>query len=87
MLGGCAFSLGNVQPQAGKSADDMQLAMLVCEHQASIAANGGGAITTEGVLGATIIGLPAAISLDRSIQRQMFSSCMNAKGYEVREAE
>jgi hypothetical protein len=57
--------------------------MLICKDQATQTANHGGPIATETALGFTVIGLPAAIELDRTIQRQVFTQCMKAKGYEV----
>lgn len=83
-LAGCStFNLGNVRPQPGRTADQQQLDTLTCKDQARLAAESGGQQTKEFLLGLTVIGYPAAVASDRAKQRDVFTSCMQAKGYTV----
>ncbi|HEY1898628.1 MAG TPA: hypothetical protein VGG49_02435 [Steroidobacteraceae bacterium] len=83
LTSGCAFTLGRVQPQGGKTADQQQLDTLVCKDQARVADSGPGVAATGFLLGLTIVGTPLAFSMDRNIQRQEFQKCMAIKGYAV----
>lgn len=89
LLCGCAtnFQLGRVQPQAGRNADQQQLDMLTCKDQAHTAVESGAQQAKEFWLGFTIVGYPAAIASDKAKQREVFASCMQAKGYVVRQVD
>jgi hypothetical protein len=80
------FQLGNVKPQAGKTADQEKLDILVCKDQAHNAAASAGQQTKEFLLGLTLIGTPVAYESDKAKQRAVFKSCMEAKGYVVEAA-
>jgi hypothetical protein len=81
---GCGtFTLGNVRPQAGKSAEQQQLDTLTCKDQANLAANSAGRQTGDFLLGLTIVGAPVAYEMDKAKQRQVFADCMHARGYVV----
>ncbi len=87
VVAGCGnFPLGNVKPQAGKTADQEKLDVLVCKDQARLASDTAGREVGAFFLGLTIIGTPAAIAMDRAKQREVFKSCMEAKGYVVEAA-
>lgn len=83
LLSGCAFSLGNVQPQPNKTQAEEDLAELTCKDRAKTSASDGTHVTEEAALGATIVGLPAAIAIDHSAQRKVFAECMAARGFTV----
>jgi hypothetical protein len=80
------FPLGRVHPQAGKTADEEKLDVLVCKDQAHNAAASAGQQTKEFLLGLTLIGAPVAFESDKAKQREVFKSCMEAKGYVVEPA-
>jgi hypothetical protein len=77
------FNLGNVHPQANKTADQQQLDTLSCKDQASLAVSSAGRQTGDFLLGLTIVGTPVAYELDKAKQRQVFTDCMQARGYSV----
>lgn len=84
LCAGCGtFQLGYVQPQAGKTKDQMQLDMLVCKDEAHTAANTPGRQAGAFLAGMTIVGAPIAIEAEKTKQREVFTSCMGAKGYTV----
>ena len=83
LLCGCVFSLGHVQPQTGKNADQQQLDTLTCKDQAHLAASTAGRQTGAFLLGLTVVGTPVAMKLDRNKQRGVFQECMAGKGYTV----
>ncbi len=78
------FPLGTVQPQTGKTADQQQLDTLSCKDQARLAVESAGRQTQDFLLGLTIVGAPVAYERDKSKEREVFTSCMQAKGYVVR---
>jgi hypothetical protein len=83
-ISGCGtFNLGNVRPQAGRTAEQQQLDTLTCKDQASLAVNSAGRQTGDFLLGMTIVGAPVAYEMDKSKQRQVFADCMQARGYVV----
>jgi hypothetical protein len=86
LLAGCTFNLGNVRPQAGRTADQQQLDTLTCKDQAHLTTESTGHQTAYFLLGATIVGAPAALVIDRKVQRKAFADCMTAKGYTVTSA-
>jgi hypothetical protein len=77
------FNLGNVRPQAGKTAEQQQLDTLTCKDQANLAVNSAARQTGDFLLGMTIVGAPVAYEMDKSKQRQVFADCMQARGYVV----
>lgn len=84
LLGGCtSFQLGTVQGRADRTVDQRQLDILTCKDAAVTAANAPGQQAKEALLGATLVGYPAAVASDRAKQRTTFDACMNAKGYTV----
>jgi hypothetical protein len=78
------FPLGTVQPQTGKTADQQQLDTLSCKDQARLAVETAGRETQDFLLGLTIIGAPVAYERDKAKEREVFTSCMQSKGYVVR---
>jgi len=81
------FSLGNVHPQANKTAEQQQLDTLTCKDQANLAVNSAGRLAGDFLLGMTIVGAPAAYEMDEAKQRQVFTDCMQARGYAVTPAD
>jgi len=81
------FTLGNVRPQAGRTAEQQQLDTLTCKDQANLAANSAGRQTGDFLLGLTIVGAPVAYEMDKAKQRQVFADCMRARGYVVTVAD
>jgi hypothetical protein len=81
------FTLGNVRPQAGRTAEQQQLDTLTCKDQATLAANSAGRQTGDFLLGLTIVGAPVAYEMDKAKQRQVFADCMKARGYVVTAAD
>ena len=77
------IELGYVQPMPGRTADQKQSDTLYCKDQASLAANSPGMQIGAFLLGATIIGVPAAYAIEVSTKREVFSDCMQNKGYRV----
>jgi hypothetical protein len=77
------YTLGNVHPQAGKSADQQQLDTLTCKDQANLAANTAGRQTGDFLLGLTIVGAPVAFEREKAKEREVFADCMKARGYVV----
>lgn len=83
-LAGCGtFQLGKTRPKVPKTPEQQQLDGLACKDEARLAAG-----TTERqagafLLGMTIIGTPVAYALDRQKQREVFKTCMEARGYDV----
>jgi hypothetical protein len=77
------YNLGNVRPQANKTADQQQLDMLTCKDQASLAVNSAGHQTAGFFLGLTVVGAPVAYANDKARARAVFADCMQARGYVV----
>jgi hypothetical protein len=77
------YNLGNVRPQANKTADQQQLDMLTCKDQASLAVNSAGHQTADFFLGLTVVGAPVAYANDKARARAVFADCMQARGYVV----
>jgi len=83
-LSGCGtFNLGNVHPQAGKTADQQQSDTLYCKDQANLKVSSAGRQTEDFLLGFTIVGAPLAYEQDKATERETFANCMQAKGYVV----
>ena len=78
---------GGTSPPAGKSADQHQLDILVCQDQAKLAANTAARQTGAFLLGLTIIGTPVAFELEKAKSREVFAQCMTARGYTVQPLE
>jgi hypothetical protein len=81
------YTLGNVRPQVGKTAEQQQLDTLTCKDQANLAANTAGRQTGDFLLGLTIIGTPVAIEREKAKEREVFADCMTARGYVVTPAD
>ena len=84
-VSGCGtFPLsGGTSPPSGKTADQHQLDILVCQDQAKLSANTAARQTGAFLLGLTIIGTPVAFELEKAKQREVFAQCMTARGYTV----
>ena len=80
-LAGCTYSLGNVKPQATRTADQQQLDELTCKDQARLADSDAAHAVGGFLLGLTIVGTPEAFAWDRRTQRAVYAQCMQAKGY------
>lgn len=80
---GCTFNLGTVRSPSGKTADQQQSDILYCKDQAHLAVSSTGRQTGDFLLGVTIVGAPVAYELDKSKQREVYGTCMRAKGYTV----
>jgi hypothetical protein len=77
------FNLGNVSPQANKTADQQQLDILTCKDKANLAINSAGHQTADFFLGLTVVGAPVAYANDKSKAREVYAECMQARGYVV----
>lgn len=77
------FNLGNVSPQANKTADQQQLDILTCKDKANLAINSAGHQTADFLLGMTIVGAPVAYENDKAKAREVYAGCMQARGYVV----
>jgi hypothetical protein len=77
------YNLGNVRPQANRTADQQQLDTLTCKDQASLAVNSAGHQTADFFLGLTVVGAPVAYANDKARARAVFADCMRARGYVV----
>ena len=86
LCSGCAFHLGQVQSQPGKTADQQTLDTLTCKDTARIAYYSSPAAAASFGLGMTIVGVPASIELEKSVKRQAFGKCMNERGYAIAQA-
>ena len=73
----------NTIAPTGKTADQHQLDILVCQDQAKLAASTAGRQAGNFLLGMTLIGTPVAYELDKAKQREVFAQCMTARGYTV----
>ena len=74
---------GGTSPPAGKTADQHQLDLLTCQHDAKMAVSTAGRQAGNFLLGMTLIGTPVAYELDKAKQREVFAQCMTARGYTV----
>lgn len=83
---GATYTLGYVEPQAGKTSDQRAVDMLVCKDKAALAVREAGPQVGQFLMGMTIVGLPAAYQVEKGQQREVFAACMTAKGYDVRVA-
>lgn len=83
LLGGCVYSLGNVQPQTGRNADQQQLDTLTCQDRARLSIQTAGRETGDFLLGFTLVGAPVALELDKKKQRSVFAECMQSRGYTI----
>jgi hypothetical protein len=81
------YTLGIVHPQSQKTAQQQQLDTLTCKDQANLVANSAGRQTADFFLGMTIIGAPVAFEREKAKEREVFSECMTAKGYNVTPAD
>lgn len=85
MLTGCGtFQLASsVTPTSPKTQEQQQLDNLACKDQAKLEANTTGRQTGAFLLGLTIVGAPVAFELEKAKQREVYKTCMEAKGYRV----
>lgn len=86
LLSACAtVQLGTVHAPAGTTAEQRDLAVLVCKDEAreAIEARAIG----DFAAGFTLVGAPIAIRLDNAKQRAVFGACMTKKGYGVTEGK
>lgn len=70
-------------PLSSKSQDQIQLDILSCKDQAKLEANTAGRQAGAFLLGFTIVGAPLAYEIEKSKQREVYKSCMEARGYRV----
>lgn len=83
-LAGCGtFPLASGVNHPSKTQQEMQLDTLACKDRARLAASSAERQAGAFALGLTIIGAPLAYELDKRKQREVFKSCMEARGYEV----
>ncbi len=82
-LAGCSVSLGTAEWQPGKTVNDRNLDVLVCQREAEQTARTAERETAYTFLGFTLIGLPAAYEWDKATLRDVFKRCMAQRGYTV----
>lgn len=84
LLAGCTtFTLGYVQPQDGKSADEQAMSTIICKDRAYAEAHTLARDASNFALQVTLIGTPIAAAQDRARQRESFIACMKERGYVV----
>ena len=85
ILSGCGtFQLAsNSIPLSPKTREQMQIDNLSCKDQAKLAANTAERQAGAFALGFTIVGAPLAFELEKAKQREVYKSCMEARGYRV----
>ena len=85
VLTGCGtFQLSSgAIPNSPKTQEQLQLDNLSCKDQAKLEANTAGRQTGAFLLGMTIVGAPVAFEMEKAKQREVYKSCMEAKGYRV----
>lgn len=85
LLAGCGtFQLASgVIPSTPKTQEQQQLDNLGCKDQAKLEANTTGRQTGAFLLGMTIVGAPVAFEMEKAKQREVYKSCMEAKGYRI----
>lgn len=85
LLAGCGtFQLASgVIPPPGKTNEQQQLDTLSCKDHAKLQANTADRQAAAFALGFTIVGAPLAYELEKSKQREVFKTCMEARGYRV----
>ncbi len=70
-------------PITPKTQEQQQLDTLSCKDQARLEASTAGRQTGAFLLGMTIVGAPLAFELEKSKQREVYKTCMEARGYRV----
>ena len=81
-LAGCGtFQLASNIQSTGKTAEQQQLDTLSCKDQAKLAANTAERQVGAFLLGMTVVGTPLAFEIEKAKQREVFASCMTARGY------
>lgn len=84
ILAGCGnFQLASNVQQAGKTQQQVQLDTLSCKDEANLAANTADRQIGAFLLGMTIVGTPIAFEMEKAKKREVFASCMTARGYLV----
>ena len=84
LCGGCStFSLGRVPLPEGKTVEQRDSAMGFCREEARLQANSGEMQAAYFALGFTLVGYPAAIDMERRLQRTAFARCMGERGFAV----
>jgi hypothetical protein len=85
VLAGCGtFQLaGSVIPRGDKTQDQMNLDNLMCKDRAKIEANTAARAVGSFVAGATLVGIPVAMEAEKAKQREVYKTCMEARGYVV----
>ena len=88
LVSGCGpFPLASgISPPPAKTLTEARLDVLDCKDRARAYADSGEKQVRAFMLGLTIIGTPVAYAADRADQRAMFRTCMEGRGYVVREA-
>jgi len=82
-LTGCTFDLGTATAPSGTNDLQMQADVLECKDKTRLEQANTGKQVGEFFLGMTIIGLPGALAIDRSVARSSYAECMNSKGCTV----
>lgn len=84
LLSGCSFKLdGGIRSLKGQTQERLEHDALYCKDKAKTEANTPGKQVGYFFLGFSIIGLPAAFAIEKSIQRSTYKECMEEKGYSV----
>ena len=88
ILAGCGtFQLASNIRQDGKSPEQINLDILLCKDQANLATNTAGWQAGQFVAGATLVGIPIALQMEKDKKREVFSQCMTARGYSFDQAK
>jgi len=75
------YPLGYSQGRRGQTKEQLQLDMLTCKDEAHNAASSGDRQAGAFLLGMTIVGVPLAYELEKQKTREVYGTCMQARGY------
>lgn len=76
------YQLGYSKGQQGQTPEQLQLDMLTCKDQARNEANSADRQAGAFLLGMTLVGVPLAYELEKKKSREVYGTCMQARGYE-----
>lgn len=82
-LSACTIRLPDVIAPPDVSNLHLQTDISTCKDRAELKAQSTGAKLLAVALGASIVGAPAAYSIERSALRSAYAECMSSRGYTV----
>jgi hypothetical protein len=85
-LGGCGHfltPLGTVQPQAGKTSAEQEIARAECTDESRASVETPAGMARALAMGITVVGAPSEIARLQATRKAVFKRCMQDRGYEV----